>query len=259
MLCFSRGLKSEYTDHFLKQDHVRQKENYYCPVDTPFTLPQPGTKSVCTAPKMYNTEYQHIGSEKPITVWKKTKKRTHYTHRLTGQSKWFRRSFVIGWKPGGMSTWTGLWNRSEGGFSVTLLQWKTCDNIVLNHVCLIKMVFNFHSWAFLFCKGVFRWWSGFTHKNAGITLSLGDNVDKMRPVLKKKGGLTLLGIDTSYRQRIGGQSLHTWACPPFDSPTSNWSEFCFIFFKIQARFRYQIQLHFCVLSCCTDISMMKPT
>jgi len=62
------GLKSEYTDHFLKQDHVRGKENYYCAVDTPFKLPDPGTKSVCTAPKMYNTEYQHIGSEKPITV-----------------------------------------------------------------------------------------------------------------------------------------------------------------------------------------------
>ena len=67
-LHFSRGLKSEYTDHFMKQDHVRQKENYYCAVDTPFTLPQAGTKSICTAPKMYNTEYQHIGSEKPITV-----------------------------------------------------------------------------------------------------------------------------------------------------------------------------------------------
>ncbi|KAL8568139.1 hypothetical protein ACOMHN_027662 [Nucella lapillus] len=62
------GLKSEYTEHFLKQDHSRQKENYYCAVDTPFTLPTAGTKSICTAPKMYNTEYQHIGSEKPITV-----------------------------------------------------------------------------------------------------------------------------------------------------------------------------------------------
>ncbi|KAK7481500.1 hypothetical protein BaRGS_00027262 [Batillaria attramentaria] len=62
------GLKSEYDDHYVKQDHVRQKENYYCAVDTPYVLPQPGSKSTFTAPKMYNTEYQHIGSQKPVTV-----------------------------------------------------------------------------------------------------------------------------------------------------------------------------------------------
>lgn len=65
--CF-RGLKSEYAGNYVPQDHVRQKENYYCAVDTPFVLPNPGTKSIFTAPKMYNTEYQHIGSNKPVTV-----------------------------------------------------------------------------------------------------------------------------------------------------------------------------------------------
>nr|KAG5695434.1 hypothetical protein BaRGS_033559 [Batillaria attramentaria] len=64
----NKGLKSEYDDHYVKQDHVRQKENYYCAVDTPYVLPQPGSKSTFTAPKMYNTEYQHIGSQKPVTV-----------------------------------------------------------------------------------------------------------------------------------------------------------------------------------------------
>lgn len=33
-----------------------------------FSIIEPGTKSVMTAPKMYNTEYQHVGSNKPITV-----------------------------------------------------------------------------------------------------------------------------------------------------------------------------------------------
>ncbi|PVD18243.1 hypothetical protein C0Q70_21769 [Pomacea canaliculata] len=63
-----QGLKSEYAGNYVPQDHVRQKENYYCAVDTPFVLPNPGTKSIFTAPKMYNTEYQHIGSNKPVTV-----------------------------------------------------------------------------------------------------------------------------------------------------------------------------------------------
>ncbi|XP_005105255.1 uncharacterized protein LOC101859880 [Aplysia californica] len=64
------GLKSLYDESFQFPSHVNMKENYYCPVDTPFKLPDPGTKSVYTAPKMYNTEYQNIGSRKPITVTK---------------------------------------------------------------------------------------------------------------------------------------------------------------------------------------------
>lgn len=62
------GLKSEFTENFTRPSDVKMKEAMYCPVDTPFTLPVPGTKSVMTAPKMYNTEYQFIGSEKPIMV-----------------------------------------------------------------------------------------------------------------------------------------------------------------------------------------------
>ncbi|BFZ16194.1 hypothetical protein BsWGS_19233 [Bradybaena similaris] len=64
------GLKTLYIDSYQAPSHVNMKENYYCPVDTPFRLPDPGSKSVYTAPKMYNTEYQNIGSRKPITVSK---------------------------------------------------------------------------------------------------------------------------------------------------------------------------------------------
>ncbi|CAG5118486.1 unnamed protein product [Candidula unifasciata] len=64
------GLKTLYTDSYQAPSHVNMKENYYCPVDTPFRLPDPGSKSVYTAPKMYNTEYQNIGSRKPVTVSK---------------------------------------------------------------------------------------------------------------------------------------------------------------------------------------------
>ncbi|KAK3102684.1 hypothetical protein FSP39_013124 [Pinctada imbricata] len=62
------GLKPLYTDSYVKPSDVKAKENFFCPVDTPFTLPDPGSKSVFTAPKMYDTEYQHVGSKKPITV-----------------------------------------------------------------------------------------------------------------------------------------------------------------------------------------------
>lgn len=62
------GLKSEKMDRYVRPSDIKGKEAVYCPVDTPFTLPAPGSKSVMTAPKMYNTEYQFIGSEKPIMV-----------------------------------------------------------------------------------------------------------------------------------------------------------------------------------------------
>lgn len=62
------GLKSLYTESFIQPTDVKAKENFFCPVDTPWVLPPPGTKSVMTAPKMYNTEYQNVGSGNPITV-----------------------------------------------------------------------------------------------------------------------------------------------------------------------------------------------
>jgi len=64
------GLKSEQTEMYQAPSHVNMKENYYKPVDTPFKLPAPGSKSVFTAPKMYDTEYQNVGSRKPITLTK---------------------------------------------------------------------------------------------------------------------------------------------------------------------------------------------
>lgn len=62
------GLKSEQKDQYTQPSDVKVKEANFCPVDTPYVLPNPGSKSVMTAPKMYNTEYQHIGSQKPCLV-----------------------------------------------------------------------------------------------------------------------------------------------------------------------------------------------
>ncbi|ESO97527.1 hypothetical protein LOTGIDRAFT_104414 [Lottia gigantea] len=62
------GLKSVYKDNYTRPSDVRMKHNHYCPVDTPYTLPDPGTNSIMTAPKMYTTEYKNVGSGKPIVV-----------------------------------------------------------------------------------------------------------------------------------------------------------------------------------------------
>ncbi|KAK6183852.1 hypothetical protein SNE40_002376 [Patella caerulea] len=62
------GLKTIYKDQYSRPSDVRMKNNFYCPVDTPYTLPDPGSNSVMTAPKMYKTEYNNVGSGKPIVV-----------------------------------------------------------------------------------------------------------------------------------------------------------------------------------------------
>lgn len=64
------GLKSLQAESYQHPSHINMKENFYKPVDTPFKLPEPGSKSVFTAPKMYDTEYQNVGSRKPITLTK---------------------------------------------------------------------------------------------------------------------------------------------------------------------------------------------
>lgn len=66
IIYYSRGLKTEYSE-YEKPSDVKMKEIYYCPVDTPYNLPAPGNKSTFAAPNMYNTEYQNIGSRRPIT------------------------------------------------------------------------------------------------------------------------------------------------------------------------------------------------
>ena len=63
-----RGLRSEKTDKYQWPADVKHREAVICPVDTPFTLPPPGTKATLSAPHMYRTEYQNVGSKKPITV-----------------------------------------------------------------------------------------------------------------------------------------------------------------------------------------------
>ena len=62
------GLKTEYSGHYQRPSDVKMREIYYCPVDTPYVLPEAGTKVSHAAPNMYKTEYQNVGSKRPITV-----------------------------------------------------------------------------------------------------------------------------------------------------------------------------------------------
>lgn len=66
--CTCRGLKSEYDDRFQTPSDVKGKEATFCPVDTPYLLPAPGTKVTYITPNMYKTEYMNVGSMRPLTV-----------------------------------------------------------------------------------------------------------------------------------------------------------------------------------------------
>merc|ERR1712038_7321 len=62
------GLKSLQNESYQQPSDVKMREIYYCPVDVPYTLPAPGSKSAYAAPSMYKSEYQSYGCAKPITV-----------------------------------------------------------------------------------------------------------------------------------------------------------------------------------------------
>ncbi|CAH8543186.1 unnamed protein product [Heterobilharzia americana] len=55
------GLESTYQSDYTRPNSVLRKVDKVCPVETPFTLPDPGTSVVYTAPNMYKTEYSTIG------------------------------------------------------------------------------------------------------------------------------------------------------------------------------------------------------
>lgn len=61
------GKTTEHRDNFQQPSDVKMREIYYCPVDTPYVLPAPGSRAAAAAPQMYKTEYENIGSKRPIT------------------------------------------------------------------------------------------------------------------------------------------------------------------------------------------------
>lgn len=62
------GLKTLHAESFQSPADTKMRADRFCPVDTPYHLPKPGTKMIMTAPKMYVTEYQNVGSRTQITV-----------------------------------------------------------------------------------------------------------------------------------------------------------------------------------------------
>jgi hypothetical protein len=62
------GLKSEYDDRYLVPSDPKRTQAVFCPLDQPYLLPAPATKATYSAPHMYRTEYNNIGSNHPITI-----------------------------------------------------------------------------------------------------------------------------------------------------------------------------------------------
>ncbi|KAI0207377.1 hypothetical protein LSAT2_007971 [Lamellibrachia satsuma] len=63
-----RGMRSLYNETYQRPQDVKGKEAKYCPVDTPYVLPDPSHRATFSAPHMYRTDYQSIGSQKYPTV-----------------------------------------------------------------------------------------------------------------------------------------------------------------------------------------------
>lgn len=55
------GLTTEARDNYVTPSDVKGKQARSCPIDTPFGLPEPATKSVFATPNMYQSEYTQIG------------------------------------------------------------------------------------------------------------------------------------------------------------------------------------------------------
>jgi len=62
------GLKSEYNDHYQTPSDPKSTQSKFCPLDQPYLLPAPGTKATYSAPHTYRTEYNNVGSGKPVTI-----------------------------------------------------------------------------------------------------------------------------------------------------------------------------------------------
>ncbi|CAH1787255.1 unnamed protein product [Owenia fusiformis] len=62
------GLKTLQKDSYMKPSDVKARDIFFCPVETPYSLPNAGPKSIMTSPGMYKTEYTNVGSGAPITV-----------------------------------------------------------------------------------------------------------------------------------------------------------------------------------------------
>ncbi|CAF1605150.1 unnamed protein product [Adineta ricciae] len=62
------GLTTETREQFVAPSHVNAKDTKYCPIDTPFHQPAPGSTSTYATSAMYRTDSMNYGSEKPVTL-----------------------------------------------------------------------------------------------------------------------------------------------------------------------------------------------
>ncbi|MEE6517369.1 hypothetical protein FKM82_027532 [Ascaphus truei] len=65
----NRGLKTLAQESYQWPLDVKRSRDVYCPIECPWTIPRQGPiPEIMTVPKMYETEYETYGSERPVTV-----------------------------------------------------------------------------------------------------------------------------------------------------------------------------------------------
>ncbi|XP_002731919.3 stabilizer of axonemal microtubules 3-like [Saccoglossus kowalevskii] len=62
------GMRTEKQAKYIEPSDLRMKQNYLCPVDTPWVLPEPGPKEIFSVPRMYKTEYMTYASGETVKV-----------------------------------------------------------------------------------------------------------------------------------------------------------------------------------------------
>lgn len=61
------GMRTTTADVHNSRNHLMHKFNLYCPIDQHYFSPKAGVKESMQAPHMYKTEYNTIGSGRPVT------------------------------------------------------------------------------------------------------------------------------------------------------------------------------------------------
>jgi len=63
-----KGMRSEVQANFTSPPDGKRKLLFDCPVPTPWNIEGPGREEIFSIPRMYQTEYQFIGSKKQVVV-----------------------------------------------------------------------------------------------------------------------------------------------------------------------------------------------
>ena len=61
-------METEKQGNYKVPQHLANKRNLYCEIDTPYITPVAGPGVIMKTPHMYKSEYMTYGSGRPVTV-----------------------------------------------------------------------------------------------------------------------------------------------------------------------------------------------